>query len=131
MPNLPFLKEKPPIEQHVRRVLPVATLHALNAKHNVYSPFCVAQFPKKPLDIKMPWLISTPISLIEDRIAEYKELFPMAGHPSNQDLIMWLYNRARDAENNFMAADGEVERLEQQVKDLETDARIRSASHGV
>lgn len=114
MSHLPFVKPKP-------KLAPLAL--PAPRRHNVYSPMCapvcgpvqpISQFPKSPLKITFPWIQSRS-TFIKERIEEYKLVYPLAGSPSNEDLLVWLYNRAVNAEHNARANADEVRRLEQEA----------------
>lgn len=109
MSHLPFIKPKP---------IPVAPTARRHTVHNPHS--CVAarstilDFPKSPIKVTFPW-VKAKSSFLEERIEEYKMVYPLSGAPSTEDLIRWLYNRAINAEHNTRAYADEVKRLEQEA----------------
>lgn len=145
--RFPFLKDPKPA------AAPLDIVE--HARHNVYSPlgpFCplapkrlMLSNPKRPLDIKFPWITETAQSgadaaraAVTCAISEWKEAHPDDGHPTNTDLIVWYRQRAIDAEMHSGGLDSEVnrlegvnERLEKEIGQMTIDMRIRSASHGV
>lgn len=145
--RFPFLKDPKP---------PAAALDIVEhaARHNPYSPFSPMACPlapkqlmppKRPFDIKMPWIIKTvrsdaetSKSFMETVLIEYRETFPEVAKPSTVDLVRWYRQRALDAEAHSAGLDTEVNRLEdvngrleKEIGQMEIDYRIRSASHGV
>lgn len=143
--RFPFLEDRP-----VKP--PAAPLDIVEhaARHNVYSPLCCPvprqlMSPKRPFDIKLPWLtetfkssVETSKSFMEQVLAEYREGNPDANKPTSIDLIRWYRQRAIDAEMHSGGLDREVNRLEEvqgrlerEISQMAIDVRIRSASHGI
>lgn len=117
-----FLKPKPIAPPPKWLMLP-AIIPSPNARGG--PPTCgrIAQFPKKPLDIGVPWT-QPPSLFIQQLNDDYAQAFPESRSPSSLDLQHWLYNRALDAEASVNILEQEVAALEEKVRRLEIEVRV-------